>query len=275
MSPRDMAVSNTRYLSSSETRVNAGIRGSKLHLCVSTWCQESVGGICFTNKWRVASLQPLTFSNHCLNAVCSNASPGLTVRFILGENWGFLKAGAQTYRMAAMSPLNLTTIFFVCASIFYGLDGTRVTPILSQPKLGPNRRRTGRFFFFCLFQREISSLYLYITIPQNFSASYRALPFWACWIQTGVECRKKVCHTLGPGRQQFGSGISVLISIILPFLLSVTLNYQASGYNTGYKVVTLRVHHTTHAGCPANHSPVHRLHCRVQLGYNQPCICER
>jgi hypothetical protein len=27
-----MAVSNTRYLSSSETRVNAGIRGWKLHL---------------------------------------------------------------------------------------------------------------------------------------------------------------------------------------------------------------------------------------------------
>ncbi len=65
MSPRGMAVSNTRYLSSSETRVNAGIRGWILHLSESNWCQESVGGICFTNKWRAASLQPLTFSNYC------------------------------------------------------------------------------------------------------------------------------------------------------------------------------------------------------------------
>jgi hypothetical protein len=52
MSPRGMAVSNTRYLSSSETRVNAGTRWWKLHLSESTWCQESVGGICFTNQWR-------------------------------------------------------------------------------------------------------------------------------------------------------------------------------------------------------------------------------
>ncbi len=50
MSPRVMAVSNARYLSSSETRVNAGIKGWKLHLTESTRCQESVGGICFTNE---------------------------------------------------------------------------------------------------------------------------------------------------------------------------------------------------------------------------------
>jgi hypothetical protein len=65
MSPRGMAVSNTRDLSSSETRVNAATRGWKSHLSESTWCQESIGGICFTNKWRAASLQPLTFSNTC------------------------------------------------------------------------------------------------------------------------------------------------------------------------------------------------------------------
>jgi hypothetical protein len=50
MSPRGVAVSNTRYLSSSETRVYAGIRGWKLHLSESILCQESPGGICFTNK---------------------------------------------------------------------------------------------------------------------------------------------------------------------------------------------------------------------------------
>ncbi len=61
MSPRGMAVSNTRYLYDSETRVNAGIRAWKLHLSESNWYQESVGGICFTNKWRAASLQSMTF----------------------------------------------------------------------------------------------------------------------------------------------------------------------------------------------------------------------
>ncbi len=50
MSPRGMAVSNTRYHSSSETRVNGGIRGWKLHLSESTLCQQSVDGICLTKK---------------------------------------------------------------------------------------------------------------------------------------------------------------------------------------------------------------------------------
>jgi hypothetical protein len=50
MSPRGMAVFNTKYLSSSETRVNAGIKGWKWHLSESTCCQEFVGGIRFTNK---------------------------------------------------------------------------------------------------------------------------------------------------------------------------------------------------------------------------------
>jgi hypothetical protein len=64
MSPRGLAVSNTsRYLSCSETRVNADIRGWKMHLSEPFWCQESVGGICYTNKWKAASLQPLTFPN--------------------------------------------------------------------------------------------------------------------------------------------------------------------------------------------------------------------
>jgi hypothetical protein len=47
----------------------------------------SLEGICFTHKGRAASLQPLTFSNHCSNAVFSNASPGLTFYF-LGVNIG-------------------------------------------------------------------------------------------------------------------------------------------------------------------------------------------
>jgi hypothetical protein len=50
MSPRGVAVTNQIYLSSSETRVNASIRGWKLHLSESTSYQGFVGGICFTSN---------------------------------------------------------------------------------------------------------------------------------------------------------------------------------------------------------------------------------
>ncbi len=50
MSPRGVAVSNARYLSSNETMVYAGIRGWKLHLSESILCPESAGGFCFTKK---------------------------------------------------------------------------------------------------------------------------------------------------------------------------------------------------------------------------------
>jgi hypothetical protein len=62
MSQRGLAVSNQRYISSSETTVNA--RRCKLHLPEWSWCQESIGGICFTIMWRAASLGPsLGFDN--------------------------------------------------------------------------------------------------------------------------------------------------------------------------------------------------------------------
>ncbi len=40
-----------------------------------------------------------------LNAVFSNASPGLTVSFFEGEDRSSLKDGVKTYRMAPISPL--------------------------------------------------------------------------------------------------------------------------------------------------------------------------
>jgi hypothetical protein len=119
--------SNTRYLSSDETRDNAGIKGWKLHLSESTRCPESVGSIRFPNTWRAASLQPLTFSKHCSNTVFSNASPGLRVSFFLCEHRGFLKEGVKTYGMAPMSPLNSPTFFFVCTSIVYDINRPRAT----------------------------------------------------------------------------------------------------------------------------------------------------
>jgi hypothetical protein len=45
MSPRGVTVSNQKYLSGSETRVDDGMISWKLHLPESTWWQESIGGI--------------------------------------------------------------------------------------------------------------------------------------------------------------------------------------------------------------------------------------
>jgi hypothetical protein len=81
MSPCSMAVSNTKYFYNSETRVNAGIRGWKLPLSESIWCQESDSGICFANKLSADSLQSVKFSNTCWNALFANAFPGLKVGF--------------------------------------------------------------------------------------------------------------------------------------------------------------------------------------------------
>jgi hypothetical protein len=121
MSPRGVAIPNQNYLSSSETRVNASLKTWKSHLSQSNWCQESIGGICFLNKWRAASLRPLSFLNQRSNAGFSNASPGLTVRFLGGEHRGFLNERVKIYRMAPMSPLNSPTFFFICASIVYDI----------------------------------------------------------------------------------------------------------------------------------------------------------
>ncbi len=129
MSPRGLAVSSTRYISSHETRANASIRGWKLHLSESTWCQESVGGICFTNKWRAASQQPLTLSNDGESSVISNASPGLTVCFFFffGVNIGvFWKRESRPieWRQCASQ---LANFFFVCTSIVYEQKCPRAT----------------------------------------------------------------------------------------------------------------------------------------------------
>jgi hypothetical protein len=115
MSPRGEAVSNTRYLSSSEKRVNADIRVWKLHLSESNWCQESFVGIWFTNQWKATSLQPLTFSNHCSLFKCISWLNG---SFFGGWTAGFSERGVKTFRMAPMSPLKLANFFFFCLHIY-------------------------------------------------------------------------------------------------------------------------------------------------------------
>jgi hypothetical protein len=55
----------------------------------------------------------MTISNHSLNAVSSNASPGWTVPYLGDDDWVFLKEEVKTYLMAPISLLNSPTFFFV------------------------------------------------------------------------------------------------------------------------------------------------------------------
>ncbi len=59
-----VTISNPDLPSSSETGVNPGIRSWKEHLSEWARCQEAIGGIYFTKKWRAETLQPgLEFDN--------------------------------------------------------------------------------------------------------------------------------------------------------------------------------------------------------------------
>ncbi len=126
MSPRGMAVSNTKYFSSSETRVNAGIKGWKWHLSESTWCQESVG-----------------------------ASLGLTVHF-LGVNIAvFWKRESRPIEWRQCRSQLLPT-YFVCTSILINISIliNRLIIIVSS-RLGEQGVKTSmlellRFANFCV-----------------------------------------------------------------------------------------------------------------------------
>jgi hypothetical protein len=70
----------------------------------------------------------LTISNPGYKAVSSNASPGGTVRFLCGDDRGFLKEEVKTNLMAPISPPNNspTFIIFFFTSIFYELDRGKI-----------------------------------------------------------------------------------------------------------------------------------------------------
>jgi hypothetical protein len=65
-------------------------------------------------------VEDLTSANQLSNAVSSNASPRLMVRFLGGERRSFLKDGVKTYQLAPMSPPNSPTFFIVGISIVNG-----------------------------------------------------------------------------------------------------------------------------------------------------------
>ncbi len=111
MSTCGMVVSNTRYLSSGETMVNAGIRGWKLHLSESMWCQESLGGICFTNTWSF-STAPDIFKP-LLKCSVFKCIPWLNGSFFFwGWTLGFSERGSQDLLNGANVASQLPNIFF-------------------------------------------------------------------------------------------------------------------------------------------------------------------
>jgi hypothetical protein len=72
-----------------------------------TWCQESIGGICFANKWRGASVQAGlgfdTFKPTLKSGIfeCFSHVIGL---FYGDDDWDFLKKGVKAYLMGQKAP---------------------------------------------------------------------------------------------------------------------------------------------------------------------------
>ncbi len=125
-SPRGMAVFNTKCLSSSEKRFDAGIKGYGNGTYLNQLDARNLLVVSVSHSAAPDIFKPLL---KCSIFKCISWLNGL---FFGGEHRGFLKEGVKTYRMAPMSSLNSTTFFFVCASIVYARDNSK--PQLSLPE---------------------------------------------------------------------------------------------------------------------------------------------
>ncbi len=117
MSPWDTAVPKTRYLSGSETRVNAGIRGWKLHLSESTSCQESAGGICFTYKVKSSFSTVSDIFKPLLKCSIFKCISWLNGSFFWGWTSGFSETRSQGLSNGANVASQLANFFF-CLHIY-------------------------------------------------------------------------------------------------------------------------------------------------------------
>ncbi len=122
-----MGVSNTRYLSSSETRVNAGIRGWMLHLSESTWCQESVGGTSFTNSEEQLLYSPDIFKP-LLGYSIFKCISWLNGSFFGAWTLGFSERVSQDISNSANVASEYANFFFVCTSIVFLHKRQEATP---------------------------------------------------------------------------------------------------------------------------------------------------
>jgi hypothetical protein len=104
-----VAVSNLDLLSSTGTRVNAGIKSWKKHLSEWALCQKAIGGIHSTKKWRPETLQPgLEFDNlkPRLKSGIFKCISWLNGSFLGGDHQGFLKEEVKTNLMASKNQSN-------------------------------------------------------------------------------------------------------------------------------------------------------------------------
>ncbi len=109
-----VTISNPDSLSSSETRVNSGLRSRKKHLSEWARCQKAIGCIYFTKKVRAETLQTgLEFDNFKPRFKSSilKCIYWLNCSFFGGDDRGFLKEGVKTDLMTPKPPLNSPTYF--------------------------------------------------------------------------------------------------------------------------------------------------------------------
>jgi hypothetical protein len=117
---------NLFLLSSSGTGVNPGMRSWKKRLSECVRCQEAIGGICFTNKWRAETLQPGTEFDtfkSWLKSGLFKCIPWLKGSIFEGNERRFPKAGFKTYLMTPMSPFNSPTFFCLYLYSLWVLSG--------------------------------------------------------------------------------------------------------------------------------------------------------
>ncbi len=101
--------SNPNLLFNSEKGVNPGRRSWKKQLSEWPRSQKAIGGIYFTKKWKVETLQPgLEYDNikPRLKIGLFNWISWPNGSFFGGDDRGFLKETLKTYLVAPMSPWN-------------------------------------------------------------------------------------------------------------------------------------------------------------------------
>jgi hypothetical protein len=119
MSPRGMAVSNTKYLSSSETRVHAWHTRMEI---ASIWI-NLMPGICWWYLFHKLVKRSFSTAPDILKPLlkCSilKCISWLNGSFFGGEHRGFLKEGVKTYQTAPMSPSSqLANFLFLSAHLW-------------------------------------------------------------------------------------------------------------------------------------------------------------
>ncbi len=121
MSGSGVAIHNPDLLSSSEKKVNSGIRSWKNHWFQWARCQKAIRGIRFTKKWRAKTLQTgLEFDSYKprIKSGIFKSISWLNNSSFGGDDRGFLKEGVKAYLMAPMSLL-ISPIFCISTLIVY------------------------------------------------------------------------------------------------------------------------------------------------------------